>query len=122
MNESIASLIPSLQELPVFVQMVKDVFAVSVDLGHILSHPLCLDLPPLLVHTPKTPTASRRVMCGALEMGVVSQLVREEAVKAGLVPTVSWIKKTEQLLLMSQQKHGKQVCLCIQWSLKKYLL
>ncbi len=95
-----------------FIQMVKDVFAVSTDLGHILSHPLCLDLPPTLVHSPKTPTASRRVIGRALEVGVVSQLVREEAVKAGLVPTDSWIRKAEQFLLMSQQKHGKQFRLC----------
>ncbi len=92
--------------------MVKDVFAVGTDLSHILSHPLCLDLPPTLVHAPKKPTASRRVIGGALEVGVVSQLVREEAVKAGLVPTDSWIRKAEQFLLMSQQKHGKQFRLC----------
>ncbi len=97
-----------MQNLPVFLQAVRDVFAVSGDLTSVLDHPLSLDLPPTSCHAPLRPTASRRVIGGALDVGVVSGLVREEVIKAGLVGTEAWLSKVEQLLVMTRLKHGKQ--------------
>ena len=92
-----------------FIQAVKDVFAMSGDLNNILTHLLSLDLPSPLSQTPLRPTTSRRVIGGALDVGLVAGLVAEEIGKAGLVGTESWVSKVEQLLVMSQLKHGMLV-------------
>ena len=88
--------------------MIRDIFGGGGDLTHIHSHPLTMDLPPPPIYmTPYTPTASRRFVGGPLDMGSVPDLLKEEVVKTGLVPTEKWMRKVEQVFMMTQLKHGK---------------
>ena len=43
----------------------------------------------------------------ALQQERVSELLQEEALRAGLAPSQSWLSKVEQLYTMTQIKHGK---------------
>lgn len=54
----------------------------------------------------KTPTSSRHFKMAASQADCSEQL-REEAVRAGLVPSQAWLGKVEQLHMLAQLKHGK---------------
>ena len=82
-------------------------FAVGVDILNVQLKPLRVDILPPLVHTPvKTPTSSRKFEI-PVDLSSVPDLLREEATRAGLVPSEPWIGKVEQLFMMTQLKHGK---------------
>ena len=103
------------------MQMVKEVFAGSSDVLNMQVKPLAVDLAPPYLHTqPKTPTSSRRfvenVLC--MDFGSVPEMLRQEAKRAGLVPSEPWIGKVEQLFVMTQLKHG--VCVCMRACVRVY--
>jgi hypothetical protein len=51
----------------------------------------------------KTPSSSRYCVAQPVDC---SELLKEEAMKAGLVPSQAWLGKVEQLHMMAQLKHG----------------
>lgn len=59
----------------------------------------------------KTPTTSRHFKKATLQQQdeESSELLREEAIKAGLVPSPLWFGKVEQLHSLTQLKHGKNM-------------
>lgn len=60
----------------------------------------------------KTPTSSKLcVSTISLDHQLASDLLKEEATKAGLVITQPWFSKVEQLYAMTQIKHGKYMCM-----------
>lgn len=52
----------------------------------------------------KTPTASRHFI--PVPQDSSAELLRQEAIKAGLLPSHTWFGKVEQLHAMTQLKHG----------------
>ena len=84
--------------------MVKEAFA-----GHPSTHHIQLQygMSDLAIRgSAKTPTSSRHFKMTASQVDRSEQL-RDEAMKAGFVPSLAWLGKVEQLHLLAQLKHGK---------------
>lgn len=54
----------------------------------------------------KTPTSSRQFKMASAQVDC-SELLREQAMKAGLMPSQPWLEKVEQLHTLAQLKHGQ---------------
>lgn len=100
-----------MQELSLFTGMLKEVFAGhpatrSIQLQHSMTDMLSDKLRGSL----KTPTSSRHFKMAPIPVDS-SELLRDQVVKAGLIPSQPWLEKVQQLHTLAQLKHGKQHCL-----------
>lgn len=94
----------SLQELVLFTGMMKEVFAGHPSTQHLQIQYGMAELAAR--GSAKTPTSSRHFKMAASQVDCSEQL-KEEAVKAGFVPSPPWLGKVEQLHMLTQLKHGR---------------
>ena len=110
-----------LQELPVFISIVKDVFG-KADLTTSavgLKESFMQDI--LFVSLPVAPTASRKLLSPP-KLAFVSELLKQQASKNHLISSPHWMTKVEQLFIQSQLKHGKSsVSLVYVWHPMSYI-
>lgn len=87
--------------------MLKEAFAGHPATRNIqLQHGMTDLLSDKLRGSVKTPTSSRHFKMGSAHVDC-SELLREQAVRAGLVPSQPWLEKVEQLHTLTQLKHGQ---------------
>ena len=95
-----------LQELPIFLSMVKDVFCgdetICSAVG--LNEPFMQEV--LSAYLPLNPTASAKLL-SPNRLACMSELLKQQATESHLIPSPRWIAKVEQLFVQSQLKHGK---------------
>ncbi len=94
--------------------MVKEVFSGNPITKNLQLQPLMLQLPAeQLSATAKTRSRgnsnSSQYFTNTAANNDPSELLMEEATKAGLVPSQSWIGAVKQLYTMAQLKHGNKI-------------
>lgn len=90
--------------------MIKEVFAVGTQ--NIQIQHLVLQAPQdkhrALLKTPSSNVGP--LVSASLEQENLSELLKGEVVKAGLVPSQPWMAKVEQLYALTHLKHGTCTC------------
>ena len=110
-NQSCICIHAYMQELHIFTSIVKEVFTgCSSDVANYQVQSLMVDV--LSSALPVSPTASIKFTTNSTDLNTISELLREQTERSGLVPSESWMNKTEQLFTLTQLNHGIVDIIC----------